>query len=312
MLLESLKNHLKNNSIQPIYLFTGVEHRVIETYCQRVANNRKTPLIRAESMSMVYKDITKKGFMSQPITFVVTNDEEFETDHKAQLLVKEALKDSLYNLILVYTKLDKRTKLYKEFKDCTVEFKHLPESAFVSKGGQLGLVPEHSKYLMEVCGRLYRPFELELDKLINYANHQRISPEEAFITLCENRAFWKIPEDRIFDLVAAVCKNQRERAWKLLAECKEAGTNPLAFISVLYQNIRSTIFVQSGSTTDYLYTCGLTAFQVTQARKFTGTYTEEILIKMLKQTYEMEGMVKSGKIDVKYAMDVLLINLWRG
>ena len=151
---------------------------------------------------------------------------------------------------------------------------------------------------------------LEADKVRRYADSTGIDDDSAFKQLVIDGTIYSPAEDVIFDWVNAVLNNKKQLAWELYYECREYGTATLPMITLLYNNAKQTLQVQSYSGSNIEKGTGLTATQIRFAKQRADVYSDEQLLKLMRLLHSAEMGIKRGLIEDAVALDVILINFF--
>lgn len=307
----SLKQDIKTNNIKSYYIFTGEEVKVQDIYIEKLANGK--PIKRIDSFGDVAKKLNSGMLISIPKCYVIRDDIEFIKEESIWSNLEGIIGQNL--IIWVFTSIDKRSKFYKHFKDLICEFNHLSEDVllkYVQK--EIDLSDRNARELIQICENDYARILLEVDKIKswgdNYAKDKElpIPYDGAYLTLRNDGTIYQPPRDAIFMWADAVLKRQKLAAFGLLQECIEIGEASLTLISVLYNNAKQVLQVQSCESKDIVNTSGLTAWQIKCAKEKAGYYTNRELVNMLRIIQEVEKNIKVGLIPEELAVPYILVS----
>ena len=319
MTVQEVKNQIRNKSVKSFYIFTGSESKVIDIYISKIAECRKLEVIRADSISEIYSKFLSKSLVTNNYCYVLRDDKE--------LLIHDKLWDSLAVenvqgnniVILVLTNVDKRSKFYKRFKDDIIEFEHMPENVLIKYiKKELPLSEQNCKKLIGICESDYNRILLEIDKIKQYKARDIFGDgnesDRAFGALLKCGVIFQPPKDAIFDFVIfdfvdCVLKHKVNQSFELLQGCREVGESNIVILSVLYNNVKQVLQVQSCQSKDISKTTGLTAWQVKCAKEKCGYYTVGDLVYFLKLIRKVEKGIKTGEIDESISVDYVLVNM---
>ena len=227
--LVSFQKDIRNRDLKPFYILHGEEIGLMNVYLNQIPG-----VVRESSVGMVWKQLTQKGIVAKNRVFAVRDDKEF--------LVNESrwkrLGDVRYGtLILMVTKMDKRSKLLKAFPENCVEFEKMTEVQlsrhFESKYKQ-SIEPKIIKLVIDLCLNDYSRIDNELDKLARLPS----ITEESVIQLVSH----KVDID-IFSLVDNVIQYQPEQAIEKVEELLGRGESPIGLLTLLYQNFNNAAIV---------------------------------------------------------------------
>lgn len=304
MELATLHAELVNKKVRSYYIFTGDEIAVQNIYIAQIAKIKRLKVFRAESIVSVLTQLKNSSLLSKTACYVVRDDYDFikhDTDTVFQMLGDNIL-------ILLYTKADGRSAFFKKYKDSICEFSALPIATlkkYIQK--EVPLSDKSAEYLAELCESNYSRILLECDKIKRYANVVGCNADEAFRRLVIDNTIYSPPEDAVFSWVDAVLRNKHEKAWELYSECKRYGCPVLSMISLLYNNTKQTLQVQSYEGNSIEKATGLTSAQIRFAKQRSNIFLNSELITLMKLLHEAEMGIKLGKIDESIALDVAMI-----
>ena len=309
MEISQVKSDIKQNTLKPIYIFIGEELEVMNIYLKQMSTKGNKQLFRTDTFRQVYKTCKSPKMMSEPKLYVVRDDNEVLTNEKIHKLLTDTewVKNNV--LVLVFTTIDKRSKFYKSYKDTIVEFNPL-ESPILKKyiQKQISLSDKNCDKLIEVCESNYGRILLEIDKIKRFDHEMTIGKDNAFEHLLYDGTIYQPPKDAIFDFVDAVL-NRSSKCFDLYEQCLAVGEASMVMLSVLYNNAKQTLQVQSCQSKDIGKTTGLTGWQIQCAKKYVGRYKTSELIHIMKLIRNMEIGIKTGKVEEKFAVPYILVNI---
>lgn len=310
--MQGLKAHIKSKTVPNILYFTGDEWEVQKIFIRQIAKVKGLETKRIDSITNVMGKFKSKSFVQVDYIYIARDDKQYMEDEKAQQLLPSIIGQNMY--ILLLTNVDKRTKFYKANADNLVEFEKLPEKMLIKYiQKEIPLSESNCKKLIEVCESDYGRCLLEIDKIKNYAKESSsqyaMKVDAAFSLLLEDGTIYKPPKDAIFDFVDAVLDANYVKCFDLYEQCKAIGEALLVMISVLYNNAKAVLQVQSCKSNDVSKSTGLTGFQIMNARKHLGKYSNWQLVRLMKKCIECEQGIKTGKIEEQFAVDYILVNI---
>lgn len=305
----TVKKQIKNRALDKFYIFTGDEITVMDIYIQKIIEVSNKQYQRIESVADVYN--TTRGLFGKAKCFVCTDDMEFTKLEKAWSTIENALNDNM--LILRYTDIDKRGKFYKYFADRIVDFKYMNEDTLVKYITKVIDVPKPwCKQLIDVCECDYGRALLEAAKVDAAwrACEQSMKCAEVLRMLLEDGTIYKPPKDAIFDWCDAALKNDRNRAFDLLEQCKQIGEPALRLIQVLYNNAKKVLQVQACESSDIEKSTGLSNWDIKCVQDKIGKRSTSDLVGLLRVLRMVETSIKTGKLDEAIAIDYVMIYLF--
>ena len=316
MNVSNIKTHIKDKTFDNFYIFTGDEWKVQQIYIQQIVSKSNLNYKYVQRISDVWKNITNTGFLSKSYCYVVRDDVDIQQDEKLQeQLIKEVLHDNI--IILILTNIDKRTKFYKRYKDSIVEFESLkPEILAKYIKNEINLSASNVNKLMELCNYNYGNCLMEVDKIKRYIWQERLDEIEDHYF--EDRVFEKFvadgtiyspPKDAIFDFVDCILNADCVGSFELYDECIRCGEAIMVMLSVLYNNAKAVLQVQSCQSKDIEKVTGLTKWQISNAKKHLNIFSNGELVYIMRMCQECESDIKKGLIDEQYAMKFILANI---
>ena len=318
----TVKRQIKDGQLCPFYIFTGEEIEAQRRYIEKIADVTNRTVTRVDTVADVLR--YKQGLIKVPRLFVVMDDKDFMTAEKAWDSIEDLLKDKM--LILQISVLDKRLKFSKHFADKIVTFHYMTNDVlykYVQK--ECKLSDKNTETLIQICGNDYSRILLEIDKIKQYENGQRAvdsdivneplttskrAVDQIFEKLVYDGTIYRQPEDAIFKFVDAVLKASPERAYRLLEDCKAIDESSLAILTVLYNNFKRVLQVQSCTSSDICKSTGLTSKEVAIARKNTGYYNTADIVDFLRFIQAVERGIKTGEVGETEAVEYALTHIF--
>lgn len=317
--VSALKAYIQARKIPNILIFSGQEWEVQKIYINQIAKVTGLESKRVDSISNVVSKFKSTSFVNKDYLYIARDDSEYMQNEKLQELVKQTIGKNMFVLLL--TNVDKRLKFYKTYKDSIVDFEPLKPAVlkkYIQK--QITLSDKNCDKLMEVCEYDYGRCLLEINKIKSFIpkcdtdNRDLHDKSESFEDYCfrlllADRTIYQPPKDAIFDFVDAVLDHKCELAFNLYEQCKAVGEATLVMISVLYNNTKAVLQVQSCNSKDVSKSTGLTGWQIMNAKKHVGKYRNSELIHIMKNCVKCERGIKTGKIEEQFAMDYILVQI---
>lgn len=309
--LQDLKKQLVTKTYKPLYLMTGAEVAIMDIYIQKIADVAGAKIVRADSIRSIYGKLQNRSFVSTPCCYVIRDDKDYAQQEN---LWQDFLNGTAQNkniIILICSSIDKRSKFYKHHENSMVEFAPLSPavlSKYVMK--EIALSPDNAEKLVGMCDSNYSKILLECDKLNHLCAAKKCQPDEAFKYALNQKVIHVDPKDVIFELIDAICRRDIYKSYELYVEALASGEHPLVVVSLLYNNIRSMLLVQSAAgSQDICKTTGLTPFQVKVAKEKGNNYSAGELVRALRIIREAERGIKIGTMPMEMAVDYILANI---
>ena len=308
--VSTLKAKIKSKQIPHYLIFTGPEWKVQQIYIQQIAKVLGLEVVYLDSYSEVYSKIRSRTLTSSSKLFLLRDDTEIQSSDKitSQSIV-DSLKDNF--LIHIFTTTDKRKKYYKENQDRIVDFEPLSDSAlkkYIKR--EVNLSDNNCQRLIEVCEHSYGRCLLEIDKIKQMCRVQYdCTDDEVVEHLLKDGTIYQPPYDAIFDLVAAILDRKVNKAFDLLQQSYAVGEATMVMLSVLYNNAKAVLQVQSYKGDNLSKATGLTGWQIKNAKPHVRKYSDKELIHMMQMIQKVESGIKTGQIEDEIAMPYLLVNV---
>ena len=305
MTINELKLKIIQGNLDNLFVFYGEEHTVQSIYIHKIAEAKGADLEYIDTIEESFNSDGGSLFGDVKCYVCVDPVELLKSSDLDKDFAKITQKLGLNSLILQFSKLDKRSKLYNFCQRVGVEFEHLHPIVLTKHlKDVLDISPVVANKLIEICDNDYGRCLLELDKVKRCGEE---NPNKAFQILLESGTIYQPPQDKIFDFVGAVLAGKPKLAFTLLQECVDIGEPPLRLLSVLFTNIKHLLQVQSCER-NVEETTGLTSWEIRNVQKYIGVYRNSELVNLMKLIRKAEQGIKSGKLDEEIAMDYVLVN----
>lgn len=310
--VNGLKAHVKTKTIPKILFFTGDEWAVQKIFIEQIAKSTGLECKRVESITDVMGRFKSKSFVQKDYIYIARDDKAYIDDEKAQALLPTIIGNNMY--ILLLTAVDKRTKFYKANKDAIIEFEALPEKMLIKYiQKEISLSEQNCKKLIEMCESDYSRILLEIDKIKQYRNGGQFDDSPNIYNYCFHElivdgTIHQPPKDAIFDFVDAILDGNI-KCFNLYEQCKAVGEATLVMISVLYNNAKAVLQVQSCESKDISKSTGLTGWQIMNAKKHIGQYHNSELLNIMRLCTLCEQGIKTGQIEEQFAIEYILVNV---
>ena len=307
--VSALKARIKSKQIPNYLIFSGDEWKVQEIYIQQIAKAKEAEIKRIGSISDVYGKLKNKSFVQKVIIYIVRDDKDLMQNEKLQQSIEKVLGDNV--LIHLLTNVDKRTKFYKQFKASIIEFERLSDSMLYKyTQREIKLSKANTERLIDICEHDYGRTLLEIDKIKWMCRVQYdCTDDEVVEHLLKDGTIYEPPYDAIFDLVDAILDRKVNLAFDLLQQSYEVGEATMVMLSVLYNNAKAVLQVQSYEGDSISKATGLTGWQIKNAKKHINKYSEKELIYILQLVQKIESGIKTGKMEDEFAMQYLLTHI---
>lgn len=310
MNITDVKTDIRNNTIKPYYIFTGDEIEVQRVYINKIASVLGYEVCRVDHLSDVWADITSPVLFGSACVFVVRDDKDLLQDDNVQSQLSQG---NLNGNIVIHllSSVDKRTKWYKANSDKIVLFERLSNEVLTKYiQREIALNKRNCERFITICENDYSRILLEIDKIKSFMAFLPDSDcNKVFEQFVEDGTISVPPQDAIFDLVDAILKRQVKRTYYLLDQCRQVNEANMVILSVLYNNAKQVLQVQSCKSSDVCNSTGLTSWQVKCAKEKCGYYTIDELVYILKQIQIIQKGIITGQIEDELSVEYLLASI---
>lgn len=313
--VSALKHLIVSKQIPNFLIFAGEEWRVQQIYIDQICKVTKKERVYADSFAEIYPALKRNSLVAESKVYVVRDDKDIMQNEAVQKQIESGLmKNNI--LILLLTTIDKRTRFYKRYNASIIDFERLSDAMLKKYTlNALKLSERSVMRLIDVCEHDYGRILLEIDKIRKYRDYAEEkygevgTHDEAFEQLLADGSIHRPPRDAIFDFVDVVLDRDAVQAYELLDECYECGEATMVMLSVLYNNAKAVLQVQSCESRDVSKTTGLTGWQIKCAKPHVGKYYNGELVGIMRLIQELESGIKSGKYEEQFVMPYLLAEI---
>ena len=316
MNIQDVKQDIKDKKIRPYYIFSGDEIEIQRIYVNKIANVLGYPVTRVDCISDVWSTMTSPSLFNEYSVYVVRDDKDLMNNETVQSQIDNGAigKNILIHLVTI---VDKRTKWYKSNSSRIIEFERLSTAVlkkYIQK--RVTLNNANCERLIAICENDYCRILLEIDKIIWFAEYNHdpamgytLSYDDVFEKLLQDGTIFQPAHDAIFDLVDAILKRQINRVYNLLYQSYAVGEANMVILSVLYNNAKQVLQVQSCESSDICKSTGLSSWQVKCAKDKCGFYSIGELVNILREIQKIQKGIIIGQIDDSLSVEYLLVNI---
>lgn len=284
---------IRQDNLRPFYILTGEEIGLMNVYLSHIS----APVIRESSVLTTLPSLTQRSLVANRKIFAVRDDKEFLGSESRW----KRLEDIKYGtLILLYTKLDSRSKFLKQFEDHVVVFDKMTTPQLINHfSKQINFPVKLLENIIELCDRDYSRISNELDKL------NRVSlPTESAVEELVHRDV----EFQVFDAVDSVIRYEPARALEYLEVLLATQDNVLGFLTLLYNQFSAASRIL-GTQDAKESTTGIKQFTINKIKNnfnysLTGAFEGMVIIGDI-----IEG-IKSGLYTDTLGAQICLLKLF--
>lgn len=321
--MKVINEHIKKGEFLPVYLIYGEEKYLVRQFRDKLkkamlGDGDVMNLSEFEGKEVNVKEIIDLAetmpFFAERRVIVIENSGLFKSSQEAMAgYIKEISPTTSF--IFVETEVDKRNKLYKNVKECG----YVSEMEFQSEkvlfrwiSDQLSVYgktieQQALEMLLTKSGTQMELLTMEIEKLVSFVgdrSHIVTSDVEDISTV--------VVTNKIFDMVEAIAYKKQTKALDMyydLLTLKEAPMRILFLVSRHF-NILMQIMDMTNKRVDMstmAKTVSLPSFVINKYREQCKKFSKEQLLKAIKDCVEVEERVKTGAMDDKMGVELIII-----
>jgi len=303
MELIELQSNIKQNNINPFYIFSGYEIGVMNVYIRKIAELRKLKIKRIEEYETIKQSLKMKSLLGENYLYVIYNDKKATGGDIDKIKSGDIV-------IFRYDKIDNRKTFFIKYENETVYFNNMHEDVllmYCQKYFSKKMV-KYQKQLIQFCNKDYERIMSEINKITNLADILKISKDEALKRMLSERLIYKKPEDVIFSLVDSLMERDEINSYSLLKEALDGGEYILAIIKVLIVNIYALLSYK-GTKMNIQKNTDLNYYQIKKCEQWTTVWKVKHLLKVLDVIRNVEIGIKTGKIEDNQGINLILTEI---
>ena len=310
MQLADLKKQIHSGDLKHFYIFAGEETGIMKLYLEQISKKLNKRIEYLDTVQAAFERTARAGLVANNKIFVVQDDKSFLRMENMWNRVSQVLRRD--TLILVYSKIDKRSKFFKN-NDFVAFDPMLPQNLAHYLIKACGINEQNAIQLANICERSYSRCMQECDKISAYVGYRQsvfdpITPDMAFRLLLSNGTIHKPIGDITFQVVDSIMdRNNVKEIEQRMMEVREIREPRLLLISLLYNQFRSLLMYQTltdKSTASQV--AGLSPHDIYAARKRANLYSTNEILRAMKILQELEFGIKSGTVSEEIALDYFI------
>lgn len=303
MKLSDMRSQIQSGKFDNFYLMAVEDGYVAKAYIKMIAKKTGYRVVYEDSILGLGSKLKVHSLIGVPNIYVIVNDKDFTKSDNEKIWDSISSQIDSDIVIMEYFDVDRRIKFWKHFKDRAVEVPHMESRIFKKHIQQESdLTDDEADLLMELCEQDYGRCLLEIDKI----NRSTKSLKE----LIKDGTIYVPPKDAIFDFTDAVLARKPKKALDYLSDCEAINEPNMRLISVLYNNFRSLLQVQTVNQSSIAKSTGLTGWQIKNVKKHIDNYSDEELIDILRLLRSVERGIKIGEIEDTISVQYCLANIF--
>ena len=254
-------------------------------------------VIRESSVLTTLPSLTQRSLIASNRVYAVRDDKDFLSNESRW----KRLEDIRYGtLILMYTKIDGRSKFLKQFEDIVITFDRMTSSQLLNHFAKSVNFPTPLlEQIIELCDRDYSRISNELDKL------NRVSlPTEKAVSEIVHRDV----EFQVFEAVDSVIRYEPIRAFEYLEILLATQDNVLGFLTLLYNQFSAAARIL-GSSDAKESTINVKQFTINKI-KSNFNYSLDSAFKGMTIIGDIIEGIKSGLYTDTLAVQICLLKIF--
>ncbi len=322
--MQTLNQDIREHSFRPVYLLYGEETFLKNSYKNRL----KEAIIGDDTMN--FAAFEGKGldgdelirladtmpFFAERRLILIENSGYFKNASGTFLKYLPQMPDTTC-LLFVESEVDKRGKLYKKVREIgyAAEMKRQDAKQLARWAG--GILAQAGKKItgqtmelfLGMTGDDMENIRMELEKLIGYLGEREVVTDEDVQAVCTVQV-----TSRIFEMVAAIANRRAKKAMELyedLLTLREPPMRILFLIARQYNQILQVKELQDKGMDKGSIASGLKLqpFVVGRVMPQARHFTRDQILSNVNLCVEMEEAVKSGKLQDRLAVELLITKL---
>lgn len=309
MNIQELQKQIIDKQLNNLYVFLGEEIAIQKIYINKMAKIKNLEIQYVEEYKQIHNKLNVNNLFDVKKLYVILDD----LDILKQEEVWKEINPNENIIIFKYNNLDKRNKFYKQFENRIVEFNKLSDEVLMKyiQNYLPALSEKNCKKLIDICGNSYNQILLEIDKIQNFeGNNTILSHDASFFQLDSIGAFHKEISDITFTFIEKVITRDIKQVYELQKQLKQIGESNIKLLSLLYNNFKIILLIQSCKSNDIVKTTGLKSNEIYFNKDKTGYYSIGELVRALRIIQKTEEGIKTGKIDEEISIDYFLNNIF--
>ena len=326
--MKNIQEDIKTGNFKQVYLLHGEEGYLKQQYRQKLLD---ALIPQDDTMNTAFyegKNINVKEiidlaetmpFFAERRVIVLQNTGVFK--NKCEELadyISDGLPDYLC-MVFVEDEVDKRSRMFKAVKKAgrigefaVQDIKTLTRWVLGRMGKEKKKIPQRDMELfLTMTGTDMSRITTELEKLLSYTIGREIITREDILAVCSAQI-----TNKIFEMVRAVTDKQQEKALQLyydLLALKEPPMRILFLIARQFNQLLQTkeMLADGLGQSELGSKLGLPPFAVKNIINCARRYSVEELRKAVEDCMEYEEAVKTGKLEDRLSVELLIVQYSR-
>lgn len=325
--MKSIDEDIKNGNFQKVYLLYGEEAYLKKQYKQKLKHALSKPDDTMNTAFFQGKDI-KPGeiidlaetlpFFADRRLIVIENSGVFKSASEELAAYMKEIADTTC-FVFTEEEVDKRSKMYKAVKSAgrVVEFARQPEKILVQ--WILGRLKKENKKITQPVLQLFltktgndmENIEKELEKLLCYTMDREIITPEDVEAVCVTQTTGKI-----FDMVNAIAEKKQKQALELYYDLLALKEPPMRILFLIARQFQILFQVKELTRQNHdnkfiAAKAGIPEFTVRRNQAQAGSFSLEQLRRAVEDCVQAEEDVKTGNMNDRMSVELLIVKYSR-
>ena len=321
--MKNLIQDLKTKDFKHVYLLCGEEAYLKRQYKKKLQEALISPEDTVNFNCYEGKNISAGELIDQAETMpffserrlLLVEDSGFFKSASEELAKYLPQMPKTSYMIFVESEVDKRGKLYKTVNKIgrAVEFTEQNEETLTR--WILGTLKREGKNItrsamdlfLEKTGTDMENISTEMEKLLSYTMDRDVIVPEDVEAICTGQI-----HSKIFEMVSAATEGNQKKTFLLYASLLALKEPPMRILALLTRQYNQLLQVKEMRSLGYdvqttAAKLGVKPFVVQKCLRGVGRVSEKRLKDMVEMCAELEGAVKTGGINDKLAVELLLV-----
>lgn len=323
--MQRITDDIKQGSFKQAYLLYGEERYLRKQYTKRLQNAMCNDGDTMNTHFYDGKDIPigeiidlaeTMPFLAERRVIFVSNSELFKSGGEKLAEYLSAPNESTYFVFTEET-VDKRCKLYKTVQANGYAAEFTVQDEDTLKRWIAGILKQENKKITENTAQLFltktgtdmENIQMELEKLICYCMDKEVIAPEDVDAVCTTRI-----SNHIFDMINAIADKQQKKALMLYYDLLALKEPPMRILFLIARQCNLLLQVKELQKSGYDNKTigsktGLAPFIAGKYAAQAGRFKSADLKKALIQCVEAEEAVKSGLMNDRMSVELLILSV---
>ena len=325
--MEQLLNDLKQQTFKSVYLLCGEEAYLRNQYKKRLKDAMTD---EGDTMNYSYyegKDVNPRAvidmaetlpFFAERRVLMIENSGFFKNRCDELADYVSSIPESTC-LIFVETEIDKRSRLYKEVKKYgrVVEFGIQKEDTLVK--WILGMLKKEGKSITKETLQLFltktgsdmQTIKNELDKQISFTEGKEVITSEDVEQVCVAQT-----TNKIFDMINAIAEGNHKKALELYEDLLSLKEPPMRILFLIARQFHQLyqlklLAKESVASSEIAKQAGIMPFAMKKYQAQAKSFSEEELRQAVEECVDAEEAVKTGAMNDRLSVELIILKYSR-